>query len=167
VNTDPTAIPLNLDPRTQRMTGIAIHGTTPFDVPYVSHVSGNLWTGGCTDRLILPNIFKHLISLYPWERYRVKHKLRSESYFYLYDAGLPDTQLLEHVALLASYCVSDGATLIHCQAGLNRSALIAALVLMRTEGMSGSMAIDLLRRQRSPAVLCNKDFETWLHLIGA
>jgi len=29
------------------------------------------------------------------------------------------------------------------------------------------MAIDLLRRQRSPAVLCNKDFETWLHLIGA
>mgnify|MGYP001561544085 FL=1 len=54
-----------------------------------------------------------------------------------------------------------GPTLVHCQAGLNRSGLVAANAL-RLRGMPASEAIALLRRQRSPAVLCNSAFEEWL-----
>jgi protein-tyrosine phosphatase len=51
--------------------------------------------------------------------------------------------------------------LIRCQAGWNRSGLIMALVLMR-EGWRAGHAIDVLRRKRSPNVLCNLSFDRWL-----
>jgi hypothetical protein len=40
-------------------------------------IEGNLFMGGCLDGLLLPASFKHLISLYPWESYRVEHQLAS------------------------------------------------------------------------------------------
>ena len=52
-------------------------------------------------------------------------------------------------------------TLVHCQAGLNRSSLVAARALM-LEGRSADEAITLIREQRSPACLCNPAFERWL-----
>jgi hypothetical protein len=51
--------------------------------------------------------------------------------------------------------------LIRCQAGLNRSGLVTALVLAR-DGMTIDDAIDLLRQKRSPAALCNPEFVDWL-----
>lgn len=51
--------------------------------------------------------------------------------------------------------------LIRCQAGLNRSGLVAALVLAK-DMMPMPEAIDLLRVKRSHAALCNPDFEAWL-----
>ena len=51
--------------------------------------------------------------------------------------------------------------LIRCQAGVNRSGLVTSLVLM-LEDYSACEAIDLIRRQRSPWVLNNTDFEEWL-----
>jgi hypothetical protein len=51
--------------------------------------------------------------------------------------------------------------LVRCQAGLNRSGLVMALVLM-LEGMSPAEAITLIRRQRSAVALCNDDFVDWL-----
>jgi hypothetical protein len=51
--------------------------------------------------------------------------------------------------------------LIRCQAGLNRSGLVTALVLAR-DGMPIDDAIDLLRQKRSPAALCNPEFVDWL-----
>lgn len=164
IDRDPTAIPLRLDPRERRMVGIAVHGNTPFDVPYISHIVFNLWTGGCADDLMLPTRFKHIISLYPWERYRIKHKIISESYNYMYDSDDPEdmnTTALKRISDFAYACMMDGPTLVHCQAGLNRSALIGALVLMR-RGRTAQKAIALLREQRSPAVLCNPLFERWL-----
>jgi len=57
---------------------------------------------------------------------------------------------------------SAGATvLVRCQAGLNRSGLITALVLM-LEGRSALEAIALLRERRSPWALCNDAFVRWL-----
>jgi protein-tyrosine phosphatase len=52
--------------------------------------------------------------------------------------------------------------LVHCQAGLNRSNLIAALALMRLTGCDAAAAIALLREKRSPLVLCNEAFEQYL-----
>ena len=48
--------------------------------------------------------------------------------------------------------------LIRCQAGLNRSSLVAGLVLVR-EGMEGQEAVDKIRRTRSYKCLFNRRFE--------
>lgn len=164
-NDDPTAITLDTegsrDPRVRRMRGVAFHGDTPFDVPFISQIEGNLWTGGCEDGLFLPNMFKHVISLYPWERYKVVRGIKSESYNYMYDSAVPDINTLKRLTALGLACVGDGPTLIHCQAGLNRSGLIAARVLMEL-GRRPADAIRLLRAHRSPAVLCNPAFEHFL-----
>jgi protein-tyrosine phosphatase len=55
--------------------------------------------------------------------------------------------------------------LIRCQAGWNRSGLIAALVVM-LNGETAEDAITLLRENRSPYALCNPDFVDWLHTKG-
>jgi len=159
--TDPTRVEMAVDPRSRRMSGVAIHGDTPFDVPFVSHIEGNLWTGGCQDGLVLPPQIKHLISLYPWEKYRVAHELSSSTSVRAYDGPVNDEAMLLGLTEWAAGCVENGPTLIHCQAGLNRSGLLAALVLIRL-GRSPQEAIALLREKRSPAVLCNPHFESFL-----
>jgi len=159
---DPTAFEIDFDPLKRRMSGFAIHGDTAFDVPFISHIEGNLWTGGCTNGLILPYEFKHVVSLYPWERYTLppnNDALRSETYWYIYDADVPSN--IATIVREARRRVHDGPTLIHCQAGLNRSGLVAALLLVQN-GMSPNRAINLLRRRRSHAVLCNPVFEEYV-----
>ena len=59
-----------------------------------------------------------------------------------------------------SYTVNGVAT-HNCQAGLNRSNLIAAQTLI-FNGYAAREAIDLLREKRGPAVLCNQSFEQFL-----
>lgn len=54
--------------------------------------------------------------------------------------------------------------LIRCQAGLNRSGLIVALVLI-SEGYDPKDAIDLIRACRSPHALCNADFVKYLERL--
>lgn len=158
---DPTEIRLSVDPRERRMRGVATWGNVPFDVPLVSQIEGNLWTGGCQNGLVLPSHIRHLVSLYPWERYEVRHALSTELYVRRYDGSDVDEDRLEPLVLWAEACVQDAPTLIHCQAGLNRSGLIAALVLMRG-GRTGREAVELLREKRSPAVLCNPHFDEFL-----
>lgn len=158
---DPTRIALNLDPREQRMDGIAVHGNTPFNVPYVSEITDNLWTGGCTNGLVLPDVIAHLVSLYPWEQYTVQHDVRSALSVVMYDSEDQGFAQVDAIAAWVNVCRKDGPTLVHCQAGLNRSGLVAARALM-LGGMTGAEAVALLREKRSPAVLCNKSFETWL-----
>ena len=51
--------------------------------------------------------------------------------------------------------------LIRCQAGMNRSRLIMALVLIR-EGYTADEAINLIRTKRSKHALFNGRFEKWL-----
>ena len=161
MSSDPTAIDLRFDPRTQRMEGVAIHGNTPFSVPYVSKITENLWTGGCTNGLILPREIEHVISLYPWEQYEVAHEFRSISLIRMYDSLDQAMEQVVDIARWVNACRKTGTTLVHCQAGLNRSGLIAATALI-LEGMTAEEAIALLREKRSPAVLCNKGFEEWL-----
>lgn len=61
--------------------------------------------------------------------------------------------------------LSEGQVcLIHCQAGLNRSGLLAARTLMK-RGHTADEAIALLREKRSPLVLCNDAFENWLRSL--
>jgi protein-tyrosine phosphatase len=74
---------------------------------------------------------------------------------------LPDAKVLEDLADWVNEKRALGPTLVHCQAGLNRSALVAGLALIRS-GMAPRDAIALLRQKRSSDVLFNKAFERWL-----
>lgn len=56
---------------------------------------------------------------------------------------------------------SGKRVLIRCQAGLNRSGLITALVLIK-DGYSPESAIELMREKRSEYVLMNPLFEKWI-----
>jgi protein-tyrosine phosphatase len=167
MSNDPTAFDIRFDPLTQRMSGHAIHGNTPFDVQFVSPVTPNLWVGGCEGGLVLPKEVQHLVSLYPWEEYRVKHDILSKMSVRQYDSNEgPDEEELVALARWVDCCMRTGVTLVHCQAGLNRSSRVAALALM-AGGMMAAEAVNLLRAKRSPAVLCNRSFERWLYDRGS
>lgn len=158
---DPTAFDIDFDPTVQRMRGYAAHGNTPFDVPFVSQITDNLWQGGCETGLVLPYNIKHLISLYPWERYEINHELDTELYVRMYDSTSQGFDQVKVIAQLVNACRKSGPTLVHCQAGLNRSSLVATTALILS-GMDNQEAVDLIREQRSPACLCNPSFERWL-----
>lgn len=77
MSVDPTRIDISIDPTVRRMKGVAYHGNTSFDVPYISEIGHNLWQGGCTTGLRLPENIRHVVSLYPWERYTIKQNRNS------------------------------------------------------------------------------------------
>jgi hypothetical protein len=157
---------LEADLKTHHIEGIAREGNKPFSAPLISHVEGNLWQGGCKGGVSLKGLFKHVISLYPWEQYVFGGPLDSLVEVRLYDGpSVPDEEQLETLAQWINICKGHGPTLVHCQAGLNRSGLLAGLSLVRA-GMSPADAIALLRKSRSPAVLCNQVFEQWLLETG-
>jgi dual specificity protein phosphatase-like protein len=170
-STDPTKIVLQtnvkkeFDPTIIRMRGYARHGMTPFDVPFISHIEGNLWQGGCQSGLHLPHFFKHVFSMYPWERYKVKKdQLSTEVYIEMFDSLDQSMEQVDAIARLINEAKKTGPVLVHCQAGLNRSSLVAARSLM-LDGRTADEAIKLLRVQRSPACLCNVSFEAHLRSL--
>lgn len=136
-----------------------------FDAPLLSHIEGNLWVGGCLGGVKLPDDFKHVVSLYKWGRYKLgpdTHRLEIE----MYDVGsMPDIDQLNEIADKLNEYLEEGKTLVHCQAGLNRSNLVSALALIK-QGRSPEEVIALLREKRSPMVLCNQTFEDWLLTQG-
>lgn len=163
---DPTAINIRFDPTIQRMKGTTVHGRMAFDVPFVSKIAHNLWQGGCEDGLILPNFIRHLVSLYPWESYKIRHDLDSVLLVRMYDSEDQTFEQIEELARWVNLCRTTGPVLVHCQAGLNRSSLVAARALM-LDGMSADDAVRIVREKRSPACLCNRAFEDYLRTCGA
>lgn len=160
---DPTRINLITDPLRERIRGVALHGTTSFDVPYISEIADNLYQGGCVDELVLPTFIMHVVSLYPWESYDVGHELLSRLEVTQYDGGVVPAAQIDALADWVNVCRTTGPVLVHCQAGLNRSSVVVARALMRgPEQMSADDAIYQIRRRRSTACLCNKTFERWV-----
>ena len=153
---------LRADFRSHHIEGIAREGNMPFECPLITPVLENLWQGGCRDGVSLQGHFKHIISLYPWERYNPDCELDSFTEVRLYDGPtVPNEKQLFSLAQWINICRVHGPTLVHCQAGLNRSGLLTGLALVLS-GMEPHEAIAKLRVGRSPAVLCNKQFEDWL-----
>lgn len=132
-----------------------------FSCPLISHIQDNLYVGGCRDGVRLGWDFKHVVSLYKWERYTLGPDTQLHEYEMYDSADVPDAAVLESIADDVNRYLAEGKTLVHCQAGLNRSNLITALSLIRA-GMQAQGAINLLRAKRSPVVLCNTSFEAWL-----
>lgn len=80
------------------------------------------------------------------------------------DSGLTDEVIAQ--AVDASLWIANGVregrrVLSRCQAGLNRSSLVAGLAMVRL-GYSGADAVQLIRARRSPWALCNEEFADFL-----
>lgn len=130
--------------------------------PVISRVSDTLWFGGVMHGMLLPRRFEHVVSLFPTEMYAVGHRLRSLTLFPFDDGPLvPPAAILAGLARWVTACRDDAPTLVHCQAGLNRSALVVALASV-LEGGSPSDVILTLRDRRDPHVLFNPTFHAWL-----
>lgn len=164
---DPTYVPVrninpHKDPFQRRMRGVATHGRTRFDVPYISEITPGFYQGGCEEGLVLPPHIEYVISLYKWERYKRPKTVKGFFEYTMYDAAeTPDRDEVIEIANLVNQCRRQGPTLVHCQAGLNRSGLVAATAMI-LDGMTADDAIYTLRNSRSPAVLCNRTFENWV-----
>lgn len=147
---------------THHIEGFAYHGNTEFYAPLISHIEGNLWMGGCMHGVRLPDDFEYVVSLYQWERYDLgPNTRRVEVEMYDSSDDIADPERVLDLARVVNEFREQGKTLVHCQAGLNRSSLVTALALIES-GMEPLDAIALLREKRSPAVLCNRTFESWL-----
>jgi len=114
MNADPTGLTLAVDPTRQRMSGVTAHGNKPFDVPFISEVDGNLWQGGCEKGLLLPKFIKHLVSLYPWEAYKVKHELGSSLVVRMFDDADQELGQVNSIAEWVDNCRKSGPVLVHC-----------------------------------------------------
>lgn len=74
---------------------------------------------------------------------------------------LPDVNILQDLGRLGASLLSQGhKVLSQCGMGLNRSALVAGMIL-RQRGLSGSAAVDQICRQREGA-LYNTIFRDYL-----
>jgi protein-tyrosine phosphatase len=144
------------------MSGITAHGNLPFDVPYISEIAENLWQGGCRNGLFLPTFIDHVVSLFPWESYGNTSDMKSYLTVEMFDSLEQGTEQILDIASWVNSCRNSGPVLVHCQAGLNRSSLVAGATLVLNGEMSGPEAVTYLREKRSPACLCNPAFEKWL-----
>lgn len=145
------------------INGIAAIDGSRFYCPLITQVEGTLWQGGTPATVFPPEApayFKYILNLYPWEAYAIGPETTRVNYP-LYDSDAVDTATIYELAEWVREKRKLGPTLVHCQAGLNRSALVTALALM-LDGRTADEAITFLRKQRSPAVLCNPTFEAWL-----
>jgi protein-tyrosine phosphatase len=83
--------------------------------------------------------------------------------------GIADAELNEdskpEIRQLATWLFSEWKSgkrvAAKCQAGWNRSGLIAALVLLQ-DGFTADEAISLIRERRSPNALCNQHFVNYI-----
>jgi hypothetical protein len=141
--------------------------------PLYSEVAPNLFMGGTADENTIDkaqklqhfdgnNEFEAVVTLYAWAA-PVNWGVEERRF------GFPDADLIQdYLPILIEMAnwsfikwQAGKKVLIRCQAGLNRSGLITALVLMQS-GMSADEAIDTLRKKRSTWALCNGEFEHWL-----
>ena len=78
------------------------------------------------------------------------------------DGPLPDTKILNRLADLSVEFLKEGKKLlISCAAGINRSSLLASLVMMKFLKINGKEAIDRIRK-KNPSALSNENFYHWL-----
>ena len=85
-------------------------------------------------------------------------------YYPINDGRLPDKKKLNALGKFGSSLIEGGhKVLAHCGLGLNRSALVAGIILV-TMGMKGKQAVALIREKR-PGALYNPIFARYLESL--
>jgi protein-tyrosine phosphatase len=135
--------------------------------PDVNHIDGNLYLGSLPSSVAkfkyVVNVMFHRGEVLPYTHEVGQIVLLAPFFDH---AEMPeDPEFLRYVVEQAAYFVGRGPTLIHCRGGVNRSALIAALVLMK-RGRTPEEAINLLRIQRGDFVLANATFVKHIKSLG-
>lgn len=122
----------------------------PFD-----HVLGNLYIGGIIDDI---SMFRYVFCCTHDKTYRgTSNAIIHIAAFYDIEERLPPEWLIDDVVGRVLECCSKGPTYVHCTAGLNRSALIVALALVKL-GWEPETAVAHLRTARCENVLSNPTF---------
>jgi hypothetical protein len=81
------------------------------------------------------------------------------------DGPIPRGSVLRPLAQLISACIDDGASVfVHCRAGMNRSCLVAGMVLIE-RGMTGREAVRLIRKRRDGSL--SDAYAAWLESAGS
>lgn len=142
-----------------------------------SEIAPNLFMGGTDDddvihvsqlsyepRHDLP--FDSIITMYAWARPADWHV---QEFRY----GIPDASI-SHIDLNRlrqavewgyNQWMSGDRVLVRCQAGLNRSGLVTALIMIKS-GLDAESAIAQIRTHRVTYALCNEEYEAWLLAEG-
>ena len=143
-----------------------------------SEILPGLWMGGTADDEWIDSPaplhpvsdtsgFTAVVTLFAWAR---PMGWNVEELRFGFADGDPRLTDMGRVRLAAEWALArwqEGhRVLIRCQAGLNRSGLVTALVLM-SAGYTARQAITLLRERRSAVALCNAHFVDWLVSIEA
>src|SRR5216684_4517983 len=106
---------LQSDLTTHHIEGIANANGKEFSCPLISPIDDMFWQGGCVNGVNLQGYFKHIISLYPWERYNPGADLDSFVEVRLFDGRtVPDETQLYAIANYVNFCRAKGRTLVHC-----------------------------------------------------
>lgn len=138
-----------------------------------SEILTNLFMGGTADddvihlpadpyrrRTDLP--FDSIVTMYAWAR---PADWKVQEYRYAVpDARISDMDLTRlHQAVNWGYkqWKKGDRVLVRCQAGLNRSGLVTALILIK-DGMSAKEAILRIRKNRADVALFNDHYVRWL-----
>ena len=142
-----------------------------------SEILENLFMGGTDDndvihlpanpyasRKDLP--FDSIVTMYAWAR---PADWKVQEYRY----GVPDARISDMDLSRLRQAVNWGfkqwkkgdRVLVRCQAGLNRSGLVTALILIKN-GMSAEDAIRTIRNNRADIALFNEHFVYWLMTSG-
>ena len=138
-----------------------------------SMIAPNLFQGGTDDldvihlaqtnnrpRTDLP--FDAIVTMYAWAR-PADWKIQEFRY------GVPDAtitdidldRLRQAVEFGYNRWKSGDRVLVRCQAGLNRSGLVLALILIK-DGLTPQEAVNRIRDKRGPDALFNNNFQSWL-----
>jgi protein-tyrosine phosphatase len=138
-----------------------------------SMVAPNLFQGGTDDldvihlaqtnnrpRVDLP--FDSIVTMYAWAR-PADWNIQEFRY------GVPDASIKDIDLSRLRQAVEFGydrwkqgdRVLVRCQAGLNRSGLVLALILIK-DGLTAVHAIERIRDNRGPDALFNENFHAWL-----
>jgi len=145
--------------------------------PLFSEILPNLFMGGTDDDDVIhipaprykqgSNLpFDAIVTMYAWARpadWNVQ-----EFRYGVPDAAMSDidlARLRDAVEFAHARWKAGDRVLVRCQAGLNRSGLVTALVLIK-EGNTPQAAIDLIRVKRDRDALCNMDFVEWILEAG-
>ena len=142
-----------------------------------SMIAPNLFQGGTDDldvihlaqtnnrpRTDLP--FDAIVTMYAWAR-PADWKVQEFRYG-VPDASITDIdldRLRQAVEFGYERWKSGDRVLVRCQAGLNRSGLVLALILIK-DGLKPAEAIARIRDNRGEDALFNRDFYNWLMVEG-
>lgn len=140
-----------------------LHTGEHISIPLVSHIVDNLYVGGHSDNADLGDFFTHVFSLYVWGKQYATHVDTKHASVRMFDSPDEDVSLVDEIVDEVVEALKEGGNvLVHCQAGINRSNLVAGMALRKWKGMASHEAVDLLRRRRSPNILANRSFEKYL-----